>query len=163
MKTKWKKVIRFIAISVCGIIGLFVTPFVMSDVSMSRGSFIDEELSRMGLYADLPGFPSYKIRGFRHKWRRSRYDYTLKLSRPLSSTEILKIESLCSTSNGLLGWHHNEENKQYTLFLWDIARDYNVFLMIKPGENTAKFVYEPYERYLRLWYKENEDLFHGPV
>lgn len=46
------------------------------------------------------------------------------------------------------------------MFLWDIAKDYNDFLMITPGENVVKFVYEPMSR---LQTKKNEDLFHGPI
>lgn len=127
---------------------------------MISHSFIDDELNRMGLYEDLPSFPDYKIRGYWHSSRRSRYDYTLKLSHSISSNSIAKIDSLCCTFEGHLRWHYDEEKGQYTMFLWDIANDDNDFLIITPGDKKVKFVYEPSSR---LFTKKNYDLFHGPI
>lgn len=155
-----RKFVRFIAISICSIIGLIILLFVFEEVSMISHSFIDQELNRMGLYEDLPDFPSYRICGFRHRWSRGRYDYRLKLSSPIGSAAIAKIDSLCKTYEGHLRWHYDEDKGQYTLFLWDIAKDYNDYLMIRPGENKIKFVYEPFTRYPT---KENDDLFTGPI
>ena len=128
---------------------------------MISHSFIDGELERMGLYEDLPDFPEYKICGYRHKWKKSRYDYTLKLNPHISQASISKIDSLCRTYEGHLRWHYDDEKGQYTLFLWDIAKDYNVYLMIMPGKKTAKFVYNPMSRL--PWTEESDDLFRGPI
>ena len=155
-----KKTIRFFAISTCGILGLIILLFLVDEISMISHSFIDDELNRMGLYEDLPDFPNYKIRGYRHSLSRSRYDYTLKLDHPMSSTSIAKIDSLCHTYKGHLRWHYDEEKGLYTMFLWDIVKDYNDFLIITPGDNRVKFVYEPMSR---LKTKKNDDLFSGPV
>ena len=153
-----KKLIRFCTIMACSIIGLILLLIIWGEVSMISHSFIETELEKMGLYEDLPDFPEYKISGFRHKWIKSRYDYKLKLKRPMSLESIAKIDSLCRTYEGHLRWHYDDN--LYTLFLWDIAEDYNDFLMIVPGKKTVMFVYEPMSR---LKFKENEDLFHGPI
>ena len=128
---------------------------------MISHSLIDEELERMGLYEDLHDFPDYKICGYRHKWKKSRYDYTLKLNLQISQTSIAKIDSLCHTYEGHLRWHYDREKGQYTLFLWDIAKDYDVYLMIIPGKKTVKFVYNPRSRI--PWIEESDDLFRGPI
>ncbi len=155
-----KRTVRFFAISIFGILGLIVLLFLVLEISMISHSFIDDELNLMGLYEDLPDFPDYKIRGYRHRLSRSRYDYSLKLSHPISSPSIAKIDSLCNTYEGHLRWHYDKEKGQYTMFLWDIAKEYNDFLIITPGDKKVKFVYEPMSR---LETKENDDLFYGPV
>ena len=73
---------------------------------------------------------------------------------------IEKIDSLCNTYEGHLRWHYDEEKGEYMMFLWDIAKDYNDFLIITPGKNKVKFVYQPFSRRQT---KENDDLFFGPV
>lgn len=159
-KIRFNSIVRFLSILTFGIIGLILIPLVLEEISMISHSFIDKELNRMGLDEDIPDFPSYRIRSFKHSWSRSRYDYTLKLNSPISTTAITKIDSLCQTYEGHLRWHFDEKKGQYTMFLWDITKDYNDFLMITPGENVVKFVYEPMSR---LQTKKNEDLFHGPI
>lgn len=142
------------------IIGLFVLLFAWEEVSMISPSFIDQELNRMGLYEDIPDFPSYRIKGFWHSWSRSRYDYTLKLNNPISPAMIERIDSLCNTYEGHQRWHFDKDKGQYMMFLWDIAKDYNDFLIITPGKNKVKFVFQPFSR---IQTKENNDLFFGPI
>ena len=127
---------------------------------MISPSFIGQELNRMGLYEDFPDFPSYRIRGFWHSWSRSRYDYTLKLNSPISSTVIEKIDSLCNTYEGHQRWHYDEEKMQYMMFFWDIAKDYSDFLIITPGANKVKFVFQPASR---MQTKGSDDLCWGPI
>ena len=142
------------------IIGLFVLLFAWEEVSMISPSFIDQELNRMGLYEDIPDFPSYRIRGFWHSWSRSRYDYTLNLNNPISPAMIERIDSLCNTYEGHQRWHFDTDKGQYMMSLWDIAKDYNDFLIITPGKNKVKFVFQPFSR---IQTKENNDLFFGPI
>lgn len=127
---------------------------------MISHSFVDSALNDMGLYEDIPDFPSYKIRGFKHSFSRSRYDYTLKLSSQINPAAIERIDSLCKTYEGHLRWHFEKESGLYTLFLWDVGKDYNTFLMITPGRDKVKFVYEPFSR---LKTKDSDDLFYGPI
>lgn len=160
LNTIQNRTLRFIGMTICGILGLLILFIVVSEISMISHSFIDDEFNRMRLYEDLPSFPDYKIRGYRHRLGRSRYDYTLKLSHPISSNSIAKIDSLCNTYEGHLRWHYDEEKGQYTMFLWDIAEDFNDFLIITPGDKKVKFVYEPSSR---LFTKKSYDLFYGPI
>ena len=160
MNKKLKIIVRFFTIAICGILGLIVLLLVKQEVSMISHSFIEEEFNRMGLYEDLPDFPKYKISRFWHSWSRSRYDYTLTLSSPICSTSIMKIDSLCNTYEGQKRWHHDEDKGLYTIFLWDIAKDYNDFLLIIPGNRKVKFVFEPYSR---IKTKDSDDLFYGPI
>ncbi len=160
LKCFLKRIVRFIIKIVGIIIGLFVLLLAWEEVSMIDPSFVDQELDRMGLYEDLPDFPSYRLSGFWHSLSRSRYDYTLKLNCPISSTLIERIDSLCNTYEGHLRWHYDMENRQYMMFLWDCAKDYDDFLIITPGKNKVKFVFQPFSR---MQTKENDDLFHGPI
>jgi len=139
LKDFLKRIVRFIMIFMGIIIGLFVLLFAWEEVSMISPSFIDQELNRMGLYEDIPDFPSYRIRGFWHSWSRSRYDYTLKLNNPISPAMIERIDSLCNTYEGHQRWHFDTDKGQYMMFLWDIAKDYNDFLIITPGKNNLFF------------------------
>ena len=164
MKKPWNIIVKILfwfgTVSICVVIGLIGFIYVEHEVSMISHSLVDNHLNRMGLYEDIPNFPSNKIRGYKHSRKRSRYDYTLKLNNPIGSDAIAKIDSLCKTYEGQLRWHYDEEKGLYTLFLWDIAKDYNTFLMIVPGESKVKFVYEPATRRKT---EKNEDLFYGPV
>lgn len=160
MNSFLKKTSRFIVKSIGIILGLIFLLIVWMKASMISPSFVDQELHNMGLYDDFPDFPSYRIRGYRHSIRRSRYDYTLKLDCSISPTVIRKIDSLCKTYEGHLRWQHDEENGRYILFLWDIANDYSDFLIVTPEENKAKFVFHPFSR---IPTKENDDLFWGPI
>lgn len=155
-----RKILRFIVISVCCIIGLMILLTFIHEISMIDKSFVHQELERMGLYEDLPDFPDFKIRGFRHRWKKSRYDYALRLSHPISPECITKIDSLSHVKNvSIAGWHFEDEKGQYIMFFWDVAGECNDFLMITPGEITVKFVFEAPSRSP----ERSDDLFYGPA
>ena len=166
MKKVLKVILRIVATPIWVTLGLILCYNVVNDIWMTRHSFVEKELHRMGLYYDFPDFPSYRISWFRHRYRRySRYDYTLKLDNPLSEAGIARIDSLSNSPDGWYRWYHDEKGGRYILFLWDVAGEDNDFLIIRPEKTKKlKFVYEPpHPRMTIFKAKHNDDLFYGPV
>lgn len=157
--------LRIVATPIWVTLGLILCYNVVNDIWMARHFFVEKELHRMGLYYDFPDFPSYRISGFKHRWRRIRYDYTLKLDNPLSEAAIARIDSLSNSPDGWYRWYHDEKGGRYILFLWDVAGEDNDFLIIRPEKTKKlKFVYEPpHPRMTIFKAKHNDDLFYGPV